>query len=223
MELSYWLSRWNKGHTGFHMEDGYPGLRTHWPKLPIPPDPVVLIPLAGKSIDILWIAERAQKVICNEISSIAIEQFFNEHKMAFTKTGLASFNIYRGKNIEFWCGDFMKLPVKKMGDIDLIYDKASIVALPDKMRFAYAKKISALSADKTNILMHLLSYNQSEMNGPPFSVDPTEVKRLFSEKFSVQLLEKNSLDIHKFEKFLNRGLKSDLIEYLLLLSGSKRT
>jgi thiopurine S-methyltransferase len=112
----------------------------------------------------------------------------------------------------------MKLPEKKMGELDLIYDKASIVALPEKMRESYAKKLSALSSGNTKILMHLLSYDPSEMTGPPFSVDPNEVKRLFSDNFDIQLLEKNSLDIHKFEKFLNRGLKSDLIEYLLLLS-----
>lgn len=221
MELSYWLSRWNKGKTGFHMEKGYPGLRIHWPSLPIPEKPVVLIPLAGKSADIQWIAERARRVICSEISAVAIEQFFDQYEMEFSKTRFASFEIYKGQNIEFWCGDFMKLPQHKIGNIDLIYDKASIVALPEKMRIPYSDKIISLSSDNTKLLMHLLSYNQSEMTGPPFSVGPDEVKRLFSEMFNIHLLQKNSLEIHKFEKFLNRGLKSDLIEYLLLLSVSK--
>ena len=218
MELSYWLSRWKKGHTGFHMEEGYPGLSAHWPSLPIPSNPIVLIPLAGKSVDIKWISDRAQKVICSEISAAAIKQFFDQHKMKFSKTRFASFEIYQSQNIEFWCGDFMKLPLDKMSEIDLIYDKASIVALPDKMRISYSNKMISLSSDSTKILMHLLSYDQSEMTGPPFSVDPDEVKHLFSEKFDIQLLEKNRLNIQKFEKFLNRGLKSDLIEYLLLLS-----
>lgn len=221
MELSYWLSRWNKGNTGFHMEKGYPGLSAYWASLPISPNPVVLIPLAGKSTDIKWIADRAQKVICSEISSIAIEQFFENHEMEFTKTHFASFEIYQSYNIEFWCGDFMKLPQDKTGEIDLIFDKASIVALPEKMRITYSNKISSLSTGNTKILMHLLSYKQSEMTGPPFSVDPDEIKRLFSEKFEILLLQKNSMDLHKFEKFLNRGLKSDLIEYLLLLSVRK--
>lgn len=221
MELSYWLSRWNKGKSGFHMEKGYPGLSIYWPSLPIPSKPVVLIPLAGKSVDIQWISERAQKVICCEISTIAIEQFFDQHEMEFSKTRFASFEIYHSQNIEFWCGDFMKLPQNKIGEVDLIYDKASIVALPERMRIHYSNKIISLSSDKTKLLMHLLSYDQSEMTGPPFSVDPEEVKRLFSDNFDIHLLHKNSLDIHKFEKFLNRGLKSDLIEYLLLLSGRK--
>lgn len=221
MELSYWLSRWNKGNTGFHMEKGYPGLSISWPTLSIPPEPIVLIPLAGKSVDILWIADRAKKVICSEISSIAIEQFFDQHEMKFSKTRFASFEIYHSQNIEFWCGDFMKLPQNKIGEVDLIYDKASIVALPEKMRNTYSKKIISLSSDKTKILMHLLSYDQSEMSGPPFSVDPHEIKHLFSGNFDIHFLQKNSLDIQNFEKFLNRGLKTDLIEYLLLLSVRK--
>lgn len=221
MELSYWLSRWSKGNTGFHMEKGYPGLSIHWSSLPIPPKPVVLIPLAGKSVDIKWIADRALKVICSEISTIAIEQFFEHHKMEFSKTCFASFDIYHSQNIEFWCGDFMKLPQDKIGKVDLIYDKASIVALPEKMRLTYANKISSLSTGQTKILMHLLSYNHSEMTGPPFSIEPIEVKRLFLKKFELHLLQKDSLDIKNFEKFLKRGLKSDLIEYLLLLSVRK--
>tara|TARA_R100001143_G_C3361215_1_gene136163 strand:+ start:17537 stop:18208 length:672 start_codon:yes stop_codon:yes gene_type:complete len=221
MELSYWLSRWNKGNTGFHMENGYPGLSIHWPSLPIRQNPVVLIPLAGKSVDIQWIADRARKVICVEISDVAIKQFYNQHEMEYTTTRFASFDIYHSQNIEFWCGDFMKLPQKKMGDVDLIYDKASIVALPKNMRQSYSNKIISLSSAYTKILMHLLSYNQSEMNGPPFSVDPDEIKQMFSEIFDIQILQKNSLKIQNFEKFLNRGLKSDLIEYLLLLSGRK--
>lgn len=221
MELSYWLSRWNKGHTGFHMEKGYPGLTIYWPSLPIPSNPIVLIPLAGKSADIKWIADRAQKVICSEISTIAIEQFFENYEMEYSKTRFVSFEIYRSQNIEFWCGDFMKLPPDRIGDIDLIYDKASIVALPEKMRIPYSIKLISLTTDKTKILMHLLNYDGSEMSGPPFSVDQTEIKRLFSKKFDIHLLQKSSLDILKFEKFLNRGLKSDLIEYLLLLSGRK--
>lgn len=70
-------------------------------------------------------------------------------------------------------------------------------------------------------LSYWLSRWDKGNTGFPFSVDPDEVKRLFLEKFDIHLLQKNSLDIHKFEKFLNRGLKSDLIEYLLLLSGRK--
>lgn len=218
MELSYWLSRWNKGNTGFHMEKGYPSLSIHWPSLPIPSEPVVLIPLAGKSVDIKWIAERARKVICIEISALAIEQFFDQHEMEYSKSRFATFQIYHSKNIEFWCGDFMKLPLNKIEEVDLIYDKASIVALPENMRITYTDKIVSLSCATTKLLIHLLSYNQSEMTGPPFSVDPDDVKRLFPEYFDIHLLQKNSLDVHKFEKFLNRGLKSDLIEYLLLLS-----
>ena len=221
MELSYWLSRWKKGHTGFHMEMGYPGLSAHWPILPIPQNPVVFIPLAGKSVDIHWIAEQAQKVVCCEISPIAIEQFFHQFEMDFSISHFASFDIYHSQNIEFWCGDFMKLPDDKIGELDLIYDKASLVALPQKMRVPYSNKLASFMSDKTKILMHLLSYNQSDMTGPPFSVPPEEVKRLFPDNFELILLEKNTLSIHKFEKFLNRGLKSDLIEYLLLLSVVK--
>lgn len=221
MELSYWISRWNKGKTGFHMENGYPGLVQNWNKLNLPPNPVVLVPLAGKSRDILWLSRHSQTVIAVEISERAIHQFFEENNLTPTLQSAAGFDIYTASNITFWHGDFLKLPKRKLPPADLIFDKAAIVALPPQKRIAYAKKILSLSTEQTLVLMHLLNYPEGQMTGPPFSVTKEEVEKLFDSRFRITELERNELNLSNFEKFSQRGLKNDFFEYLLLLSRNK--
>lgn len=218
MELSYWQSRWRKGNTGFHMQNGYPGLHNHWDSLPIPDSPSVLVPLAGKSDDMRWIAEQGSNVTAVEISEIAIRQFFESLGKTPGVSSYADFKIYTSEKITIWCGDFLKLPAARMPVFDLIYDKAALVALPLQMRKKYVKKILSLAGPATSILLHGFSYNQQEMNGPPFSVPEKEVEGLYGNEFTITLLEKNSLNKENYQKFKKRGLDSHFIEYLLLLS-----
>jgi thiopurine S-methyltransferase len=218
MELSYWQSRWRKGNTGFHMQNGYTGLHKHWKSLPIPDSPDVLVPLAGKSVDMQWIAEQGGNVTGIEISEIAIQQFFESLGETPVVRSYADFNIYTSDQIKIWRGNFLKLPEAKMPVFDLIYDKAALVALPPQMRKEYVEKIKSLTGPQTRILLHGYSYNQQEMNGPPFSVPEKEIEELYGSQFSINLLEKNSLNTENFQKFKKRGLGSHFIEYLLLLS-----
>lgn len=165
-----------------------------------------------------WLSERCGKVVGSEVSKKAILEFFSEHKLEPVSKTFGDFTIYSASNIEIWQGDFFKLPKQKMPDFDLIYDKAAIVALPPDMRIRYAKKILSLSSVRTHILLHHFTYNQEEMNGPPFSVSQKELKQYFGHAFSLKVIEENELSIEKFKKFQLRGLKSTFIEYLLLLS-----
>ncbi len=217
MELSYWESRWNKGKTGFHMDGGYPGLGRNWSKLNVSADATILVPLCGKTEDLIRLSSKAGRVIGVEISKKAVEEFFSEKNLKPETTRFADFTLYSTGNIEIWCGDFMKLPPRNIRHVQLIYDKAALVALPPKMRESYAKKVQQFCGPDTKILLHHFVYEQQEMPGPPFSVPADEINDLFSERFSITLLEKEELKISEFQKFAKRGLKSYLIEYLLLL------
>lgn len=218
MELSYWKSRWEKGNVGFHMDEGYPGLERHWSSLPLQTISAVLVPLCGKSQDLMWLSKKSERVIGSEISETAVQEFYSENGLEPAVSSFGDFSVYSAKNIEIWQGDFLKLPEWKIPDTDLIYDKAALVALPPKMRKKYAAKVLELISPHTHMLLHHFTYNQNEMNGPPFSVDHDEIETLFGGSFTQKTLEKDQLLLKNFKKFQNRGLKSELIEYLLLLS-----
>lgn len=217
MELSYWQSRWNKGNTGFHMDSGYPGLERNWPSIGLDEGPVVLVPLCGKSKDLIWLSKHCRQVVGVEISSVAVQDFLNENNLEASGSTFAEFTIYQTGNIQIWNGDFFKLPGHKLPNVDLIYDKAALTALPPKMREQYASKVLGLVSPRTQILLHLFEYNQEEMNGPPFSVPIKEAKKHFGEKFDLKILEQKKLNINNYKKFQNRGLRSYFIEILSLL------
>jgi thiopurine S-methyltransferase len=216
MELSYWESRWNKDKTGFHMPDGYPGLRECWPALEIQPNPRVLVPLCGKSVDLIFLEAEGAEVVGVEISEKAILSFFNEHDKHFETSKFAEFTIYKSGKIEFWQGDFMKYPQQDTG-FDLIYDKAALVALPPGKRKTYADKLLTLTGARTSILLHHFIYPQDEMVGPPFSVERQEIDDYFSDQFTITQLKVNQIPSKQFLPFRRRGLKSPLSEHLLFL------
>lgn len=216
MELSYWESRWNNDKTGFHMQDGYESLRSHWPSMNLPPEPNVLVPLCGKSLDMLFLKDQGANVTGIEISEKAITSFFIENKLEFEISHYSDFIIYTSGKIQLWQGDFMKFP-KSRANFHLIYDKAALVALPPEKRASYASKLLELTHAGTLILLHHFIYPQDEMSGPPFSVGTSEVNEYFSSHFSLNLLEENQIPSKQFLPFRRRGLRSPITERFLLL------
>jgi thiopurine S-methyltransferase len=56
------------------------------------------------------------------------------------------------------------------------------------MRQRYVQHLRAILPAAANTLLLTMDYPQQQMNGPPFSVDATEVRRLFEPLHSVKLL-----------------------------------
>lgn len=200
------------------MPGGYPGLKQYWPQLKLNPNPRVLVPLCGKSPDLAQLEEFGAAVTGVEISQKAILEFFEEQERQYDTESYAGFTIYHSGEIELWQGDFFKFPEHPRRDFDLIYDKAALVALPDKKRQTYAQKILCLAHSSTSVLLHHFLYPQKEMTGPPFSVLNEEISNYFSEDYHIQLLERNKIPASHFPPFQRRGLKSPLEERLLYIT-----
>src|SRR3990167_851785 len=120
MEQDFWLNRWQTNEIQFHSKEAYPALVEYFLSLP---RGKVLVPLAGKSVDMLWLATHGFHVLGVELSPIACEAFFKENKLSYELVQNPDFTIYRSHSIELWCGDFLKLPLQACADINLIYDK----------------------------------------------------------------------------------------------------
>lgn len=217
MELSYWQSRWQKNNTGWHMDTVYPLLPKVWPKLSIKPGARVLVPLCGKSLDMQWFAEQGYSVIGIDVSEKGLHEFMDELRESFTEDSSHGFTIYRSSSIELWQGDFLELPTSEIPAPDVIYDKASIVALPRDKRAEYAQKVLKLCGAETQILLQTFEYNQEEMTGPPFSVDEGELHQLWGQVFKIKLLFEQS-KLNELNKFQRRGLSSYLTEKIYHLT-----
>lgn len=167
-----WMDRWVQGNIGWHQADGSATLRQFWNALH--DGARVLVPLCGKSVDLLWLAKQGLDVTGVELSSVAIESFFSEHDLTYTCKPDGKLLCYRA--IEFpialHCGDYFEFEAPKF---DALFDRASLIALNRSLRPKYVRHTQALlKADAAHLLI-TLEYDQSLVDGPPFCVMSDEV------------------------------------------------
>ena len=212
MELSFWQSKWEKGQTGFHMEKVYPPLMQHIDSIPLPEDANILVPLCGKSHDLYWLRNQGYNVIGVEVSPIALKHIRDQNSEPFSHYQKGSFKIFKCSRLQLWQGDFMKLKLSWLPSIHLVYDKAALIALPPLQRVYYAHKVEQiLSSGHGRLFQQTFEYEQTEMEGPPFSVPQSELEDHYGPNFNIELLmEKDAPEL--LERFQKRGMKSYLEE-----------
>jgi thiopurine S-methyltransferase len=205
MEADFWLQRWREGHTGFHQDRVMPLLQRHWDALALPADSRVFVPLAGKSLDMLWLAERGHHVLGVELSPLAVEQFFAENSLRPQVHDSRYGRHHVAGRIELICGDVLDLDATVLADCAGIYDRAALIALPADMRARYAGELYAqLPADCRGLLI-TLEYPQTEMAGPPFPVDEHEVRTLYGDRWTIDLLERRDI-LASQPRFIDEGV-----------------
>jgi len=164
-----WLERWREGRTGWHEADGNANLRVHWQMA----GGRVLVPLCGKSVDMLWLEARGHDVVGVELSPIAAREFFDENGIRFSfQGGRMPEYVASDRRITIRCGDFFEFDG---GPFDGCYDRGALVALPPGLRPAYARKIDALLSPAAARLVITVEYDQDVVAGPPYSIAAGEI------------------------------------------------
>jgi thiopurine S-methyltransferase len=205
MEASFWHERWQQGQIGFHQPDFHPALPRHWPGLDVRPGNRVLVPLCGRSLDMVWLAQRSHPVLGVELSPIAAAGFFEHEALPPLRDSHGPFDLYASAHYEILQGDFFDITPELAGPIHAWYDRAALVALPPPMRRRYALHLGELLAPGTRGLLITVEYPQEKMSGPPFSVPVDEVHTLFDGDFEVELLERGNV-LAANPRFAARGL-----------------
>jgi len=164
-----WLTRWRDGHIGWHESQGNAGLKKHWQAR----GRRVLVPLCGKSVDLLWLEACGNAVTGVEVSEIAVRSFFDENAISYSVSeGRLAAYTATDRDITIYCGDFFEFDVT---GCDAWYDRGALVAVPPERRPAYAERVNRLlSADAYKLLV-TLEYDEAIATGPPFSVTATEL------------------------------------------------
>ncbi len=189
MEKQFWLDRWAEQRIGFHLSDINPHLRRHWSSLGVPPGGRVLVPLCGKSLDMLWLRDQGYEVLGVEFSAIAIRDFARENSLAMETFADGDFIGVRTDGVTLLQGDFFHLYQRWTAGVVAVYDRAALVALPGEMRQRYVARLARLLGPGTQMLLVSMDYPQDEMNGPPFNVSEDEIALLYEDAFELELLE----------------------------------
>lgn len=205
MDAEFWLQRWREGQIGFHQNRVTPLLQKHWPGLAPPFGSRVLVPLAGKSLDVVWLASQGWRVLAIELSALAVEQFLAENRLAPTIRDTALGRHHLAGRIEVICGDIFDLDAATLAGCAAVYDRAALVALPPAMRQRYAREVYGRLPEGCRGLLLTVDYPQHEMEGPPFAVGQDEVRALYGDRWSILPLEERDA-LAGEPRFAERGL-----------------
>lgn len=193
MEPGFWHQRWRDGQIGFHQERVTPLLEQYWAALDLPAGSRVFVPLAGKTLDMPWLAARGHRVLGVEISQLAVERFFAEHDLAATVRESQYGRHYAAGDIELLCGDVFALDAAALTDCAGVFDRAALIALPPDLRRRYAVELHARLPAGCRGLLITLEYPQHEKAGPPFSVPEDEVRALYGRDWAIDVLERHDI------------------------------
>lgn len=193
MQPEFWHQRWREGRIGFHQSAPTPLLTEFWDTLGVETGARVFVPLAGKSLDMAWLAARGHRVLGVELSRIAVEEFFAEHSLQPQRRETRYGLHFEAGGIELICGDAFGLDGAVLAGCTAVYDRAALIALPPDLRRTYAERTYAALPTHCRGLLVTLEYPQHEKQGPPFSVDETEVDALYAGQWRIDRLARRDI------------------------------
>jgi len=132
MQASFWTEKWKKSEIGFHQSDFETNLMQFWSRLGLKPGQQVFVPLCGKSLDMLWLAGQGHQVIGVELSPLACEAFFADNNLTPRRFREGAFEVWSADEIRILQGDFFDLRRENLAGCAGVYDRASLVALPQR-------------------------------------------------------------------------------------------
>lgn len=184
MEKSFWHQKWERNEIAFHEREANPLLVRYFNKLSIENGARVFLPLCGKSLDISWLLANGLRVAGAELSKMAVEQLFMELGIEPNISRVGAVELYSAKDIEIFVGDIFDLSREMLGQIDAVYDRAALVALPADMRNQYTAHLADIT-DKAPQLLICYEYDQNLMAGPPFSIYSEEVNQRYGDSYRI--------------------------------------
>ncbi|MBR7888270.1 thiopurine S-methyltransferase [Marinomonas sp. A79] len=196
----FWLDRWKAGQIGFHKDDINPKLIEFWPTLA--KGSRVLVPLCGKSNDMIWLAEQGYQVTGVELSSLAVVQFLGDNDFTYETHHEGDLKIHTVNDLPLRIveGDYFHFTET---DFDACYDRAAMVAMPDSKRADYVRHTQARLSPSAWVLLIGLHYDGNQQ-GPPFSVQNDAIRAMWGDR--IQKIASENLAL-THERYQERGHK----------------
>ena len=201
----YWLKRWEDNQIGWHKDTVNRFLIKYADELTQGRSSLrVFVPLCGKSLDLLWLADQGYNVVGVELAKQAVEDFFQENKLTFklekVKIVAASdpIDVYKcvEKQITIFCCDLFALTAEDLGgEFDAIWDRGSLSAVQpgvgDRGK-RYTKHMRSLLAADGRYMLESHHYELDRGNKPPASISEELRREIYGEDFIIKELEVES-------------------------------
>lgn len=193
MESDFWHQIWEDGDIGFH--EGKPNalLVRHLPQFSLTPGDRIFLPLCGKTRDIAWLLDQGYRVVGAELSDIAIRQLFEELGTLPDIEQQGSLRHYSANNIDMFVGDIFDVSAQMLGQVDAIYDRGALVALPPEVRVRYGAHLQEITGSAPQLLL-TFEYDQQLLDGPPFSIPEKELNAHYGQGYQRTVLTREPFE-----------------------------
>lgn len=183
----FWESRWSTGQIGFHRLEPNSLLRDHVSFFE--GRRRVYVPLCGKSIDLVYLREQGHEVVGSEFVPLAIEQFFDELGEKPKVETRGKYRVHSVNKLSIVEGDAFALQPEHLGGkVDAIFDRGSLVAIDPRSRNDFVDSFARLVVPQGRLGCVVFEYDQSKIDGPPWSVSHKDLDALFGTRATVRLL-----------------------------------
>lgn len=196
MKNEFWQERWEKRELRFHLPFVHPILKRSLPLFDLPKNGRVFLPLCGKTLDIGYLLAEGHQVVGVELSDIAVAELFRDLDLKPEVSDWAGGQCWRHGGLTIFQGDYFALTPEQLGPVDLVYDRAALVALPEEMRDRYAARLPELTGTAPQLLI-CFEYDQARMDGPPFAVTAAILQALYGERYELTELSRKDVIAHQ--------------------------
>jgi thiopurine S-methyltransferase len=194
VDHEFWHNAWAKSEKpGWQQDQANNALVKFWQ----PDSSAVFVPLCGRSPDLTWLHEQGHQVIGVDLSETAIRRFLESGGQKFSVEEIGEFKVFRAHGYTLYAGAYFSLSTEQLSSVARVYDRAALVALPADMRPRYAEHLQNIVPASSQILMNLIAYDQSQMDGPPFSVPESEMRQYFEQRYQIEVLQQHDSDLKR--------------------------
>lgn len=206
-QLEFWSETfWSTGNLPWHLKEPNEFLVRHLDKLlngRKPQDITILVPLCGKSIDLLFLKDQGFNVIGVEGNRLPINEFSRESGISFRETTSAGVIVHESQESEgdaklkIIQADFLTLNIPELeGSIDYVWDRAALNAIQVDHRGLYIKTMQRyLKGSEFRYLLSAYEYDASKGIGPPYSLPYSDVFQMFQDFAEIHKLEEKKIVI----------------------------
>ena len=200
--MEFWHNRWATEQIGWHKPEFNDLMVKHWPNLHLPQHAEVLVPLCGKSLDMVWLSEQGHTVVGLELVEQAVQSFFKERELVPEQRNTDRHVRYTCPPFSILQGDLFELEANTV-QADAWYDRAAMIALPNSMRAAYVEQLRLQTKPGAAGLLITFAYTAGRDDGAALCVARSRRATFVSTGFNVEQLERMALEDER-----GRGLSS---------------
>lgn len=188
MNPDFWRQCWESNSIGFHETQPNVLLTSYFDScLKDMNKQRVFVPMCGKSNDMTWLIKQNIHVIGVELSEIAVNAYFKSLNITPTITKTTYFQKYSSSFCDIFVGDLFNLTPNDIETIDVIYDRAALIAWEPTQRQKYCNFLIKITKNAPQLIITFQAPSNQEAlvsQGPPFFIQPETIQTLYSENYS---------------------------------------